>query len=195
MTIENWTEAGRDVHARFGGDHVCDVADEELVLGDVLMADGFTPIPNAFFRYGRVMRLRPSSWFLLAQLQKHAWYFNTLAYPSVRKLARSVDAGYSTLLDHLGELRSLQYVRRVSQGKGMDHRARDDIRGLYYALACCVAADPSSRYNRDRLPITLEALERSQGNVYTDDSRVYSFLFDLESYEDMIRREQEPDEE
>ncbi len=146
---------------RFGGGWYWKLGEDELLrIGETIEAEGpgkgITMFPWILDRYERVLRLRPSEAWLLKRMLKHAWKFKGIVYISMRKVSREALVTRPTLTEWTKALMDLNYITLVKKGEGNDRRRRYDVSGIYAALALCIAADPGSRWSRERgepLPI------------------------------------------
>jgi len=141
----------RSAAARFGAGNAWLLSGgRRLDIGEAVTSagpgQGFAMMPWALMQYGRALRLRPAEAWVLATLLAHAWEFDGLVFPSLRKMSTGAQIGRATLWRTLRNLQRLGYIRCVGAGPGGDRRKRFDVRGVYSALAICIAVDPTSAW-------------------------------------------------
>jgi len=169
----------RTVGRRFGGGSGWDLPDgRRLDIGEAITSagpgGGFAILPWALMRYARALRLRPGEVWLLGVMLAHTWSFDGEAFLSARKLELCAVTDRVTVWRHIRTLEGLGYVRCVSDGEGRDRRKRYDMRGVYCALALCVAYDRTTRWAQTHGPLSRVEAMRLGGL----DGRTFSIDFD-----------------
>lgn len=168
-------KGNRSVLARFGQGRTWKWGDIQLDVGEVIRSagpgEGFAIIPWALDTYERALRLKPEDVWLLKRMLKHAWQADTVVFLSLHKLTREANVTRNRLKRILGRLEELGYIVRLEPVKG-DQRRRYSLRGLYDALALCIAADPTSQWAKENgaFPFShAESARSSDGALFTLD--------------------------
>lgn len=139
----------RSALARFGQGRVWTLGDIQLDVGEVIRnggpGEGVALLPWALDTYERVLRLKPEETWLLKRMLKHAWEADTSVFLSLHKVTREANITRPRLRRILTRLEELGYITRL-ESEDSDQRRHYSVRGLYDALALCIAADPKSKW-------------------------------------------------
>lgn len=147
-------ENPRSTARRWGwGEQWFFAGDRELDIGEAVQGEGpgsgAVIYPWALDRYQRVLRLRPGTVEVLRRLLKHVWEWDGQAFPSQRLMELECMLSRKAISGHLARLKELGYIRQVDGWqRGADSRVHFDVRGIYAALALCIACDPTSEWSK-----------------------------------------------
>jgi biotin operon repressor len=139
----------RSALARFGQGRTWKLGDIQLDVGEVIASagpgKGFAMVPWTLDTYERALRLKPAETWLLKRMLQHAWEADTPVYLSQKKIAREAIVSRTSVRRTMNRLEELGYITRL-EGRDGDPRRYYSVRGLYDALALCIAADPTSTW-------------------------------------------------
>ena len=93
-----------------------DLLDKNIIIrgADVLTARGFTQVPNHVLESGK---LSPGAKLTFAMLLKYAWQ-NDYCFPGQERLAKDMGAGVRSIIRHLQELETAEYITIKRRGLG-----------------------------------------------------------------------------
>lgn len=81
--------------------------------GKVIVANGYTMIPNILIQRQRTLGLTPTHLNILLQLLMYWWEDDNLPHPTKKRLAESMGVSESTVQRNLRQMENMGYLKRI----------------------------------------------------------------------------------